>query len=543
MRSGRNSVGKMHQWFAACMLVLGLLAPGLAAFAGDTPKRGGILTFMIPADSPPSFDGHREATFATIHAVAPFYSVLIRANPENPAVTTEFVCDVCTEIPAPSDDGRTYAFPIRGDVRFQDGSVMTADDVAASWNKIVDPPEGVISPRRGYYSMIDKIAASDPKTVVFHLKFATAAFLPALADPYAFIYKKEILDRDPHWFEKNIMGSGPFRFKEYQLGQSISGVRNPDYYRAGLPYLDGFTGIFADKQAVRVAAIRSDRAAIEFRGFPPATRDELVAALGDKITVQESDWNCGALITPNHARKPFDDARVRRALTLAIDRWNGAAPMSRITVSRTVGGIVFPTSPLAATKAELEQLAGYWPDIEKSRAEARRLLKEAGAEGLTFELLNRNVDQPYKFNAVWVIGEWSKIGVQVTQRVLPTGPYDEALRHGEFAVAVDAECQNIVNPLLDGTKYLPHSVSDANYGNYDDPAEIDIYDRMLREADFARQRDLMRQFEKRVLDTEAHESFLLWRYRIVPYRSYVKGFKISPSHYVNQDLATIWLDR
>ena len=65
----------------------------------NTPKRGGTLTFMIPADSPPSFDGHRENTFATIHAVAPFYSVLIRANPENPADTTEFVCDVCTEIP------------------------------------------------------------------------------------------------------------------------------------------------------------------------------------------------------------------------------------------------------------------------------------------------------------------------------------------------------------------------------------------------------------------------------------------------------------
>ena len=399
----------MHRSFAACVAILVCL--GLPAFADETPKRGGILTFMIPADSPPSFDGHRENTFATIHSVAPFYSVLIRANPENPGATTEFVCDVCTEIPKPTEDGLTYAFPIRGDVRFQDGSLLTAYDVAASWNKIVDPPEGVISVRRGYYSMIDKVEASDPKTVVFHLKFATAAFLPALADPYAFIYKKEILDRDPHWFEKNIMGSGPFRFKEYQLGQSISGERNPDYYRPGLPYLDGFIGIFADKQAVRVAAIRSDRAAIEFRGFPPATRDELVAALGDKITVQESDWNCGALITPNHARKPFDDAGVRRALTLAIDRWHGAAPMSRITVSRTVGGIVFPTSPLAATKAELEQLAGYWPDIEKSRAEARRLLKEAGAEGLTFELLNRNVDQPYKFNGTWVIDEWSKIGM------------------------------------------------------------------------------------------------------------------------------------
>jgi peptide/nickel transport system substrate-binding protein len=171
------------------------------------------------------------------------------------------------------------------------------------------------------------------------------------------------------------------------------------------------------------------------------------------------------------------------------------------------------------------------------------LLKEAGADGLTFELLNRNVDQPYKFNALWVIDEWSKIGVKVTQRVVPTGPFIEALRAGDFAAVLDGDCQNIVNPLLDGTKYLPRSVSPSNYGYYEDPSEVELYDRMLRETDFARQRDLMRQFEKLVPDTEAHEIFLLWRYRIVPYRSYVKGWKVSPSHYVNQDLATIWLDK
>jgi len=527
----------------ALLASLGFSSAHLSAWADETPKRGGILTYMIPADAPPSFDGHRENTFATIHAVAPFYSVLIRANPENPADTTSFVCDVCTEMPAPADGGKTYTFTIRDDVKFADGSMISADDVAASWNHIVNPAPGIISARQGYYSMVDKVEATSPRSVVFRLKFATAAFIPALADPYAFIYKKALLDRDPHWYEKNVMGSGPFLFKEYQTGQSISGTRNPDYYRKGLPYLDGFIGIFADKQATRVAAIRSDRASIEFRGFPPSVRDELKQALGDQITVQESDWNCGNPITPNHARKPFDDARVRRALTLAIDRWHGAPAMAKISVMHTVGGVAFPGSPLAATKEELEQLAGFWPDIEKSRTEARRLLKEAGQENLTFELLNRNVDQPYKFNALWVIDEWSKIGVKATQRVLQTGPFGEAVRAGNFDAVVDGDCQNIVNPLLDGTKYLPHSVSSSNYGNYEDPEEVDIYNRMVREPELAKQRELMRAFEKRVLDTEAHEIFLLWRYRIVPYRSYVKGWKIGPSHYVNQDLATIWLDR
>ena len=144
--------------------------------------------------------------------------------------------------------------------------------------------------------------------------------------------------------------------------------------------------------------------------------------LGDKITVQESDWNCGNVVTPNHQKKPFDDVRVRKALFLAIDQWKGAQALSKIAIVKTVGSIVFPGSPLAATKEELQQMIGYWPDIEKSRAEARRLLKEAGQENLTFELLNRNVDQPYKIVGTWLVDEWSKVGIKATQKVVPTGP-------------------------------------------------------------------------------------------------------------------------
>jgi ABC-type transport system substrate-binding protein len=89
----------------------------------ETPKTGGFLTYAIPADAPPSFDAHREATFATMHSTAPFYSVLIRVNPNKPSSATDFVCDLCTEMPQPSDNGRTYAFNIREDVKFHDGSL------------------------------------------------------------------------------------------------------------------------------------------------------------------------------------------------------------------------------------------------------------------------------------------------------------------------------------------------------------------------------------------------------------------------------------
>jgi peptide/nickel transport system substrate-binding protein len=529
--------GILRLWLAA----LGLALAATPAAAEEKPKYGGTLTYLIPADSPPTFDAQREQTYATIHSAAPFYSMLVRVNPMNPGSTTDIVCDVCTEVPEPTDGGKIWTFKIRDDVKFHNGDKLTADDVAASFNKIAFPPQGVTSPRSSNFDMVEKIEAPDPSTVVFRLKFATGAFLPAVADPYNWIYQKKTLDSDPHWYEKNILGSGPFKFVEYQTGQSIKGVRNPDYHHKGLPYLDGFHAIYAPKQSTQLDAIRADRAAMEFRGYPPSAIKELKDELGDKIVVQEHDWNCGHLIWFNHQKKPFDDVRVRKALTLAIDRWGGLPGLSQVAIMRRVGSIIFPGSPLAPSREQLEQIPGFWPDIEKSRAEARRLLKEAGVENLTFEMLNRATDQPYKYNGIWAVDQWSKIGVKVTQRVMPVGPWFAALRSGDFGVGLSGNCQGIVNPLLDVHAFLPRSVNSANFGYYEDPELLEIHEKALHSSDPQEQKELMHQFAKRVMGDEAHIAFLGWWYRLVPHRSYVNGWKIGPSHYLNQDLGTIWL--
>src|SRR5919197_5862987 len=135
------------------------LAAALPVSAEETPKRGGALTYMIPADAPPTFDGHRETTYATAHSVAPFYSVLIRVNPENPSSTTDFVCDLCTEMPKPTDGGKSYTFKLIQGVKFHDGTPLTSADVLASWKKIIHPPQGVTSARESFYTMVDAVEA------------------------------------------------------------------------------------------------------------------------------------------------------------------------------------------------------------------------------------------------------------------------------------------------------------------------------------------------------------------------------------------------
>ena len=160
--------------------------------------------------------------------------------------------------------------------------------------------------------------------MAFKLEYGTKAFIPALANPYLWIYKADILKKDMHWYEKNVMGTGAFKFKGYVAGSHVEGVRFDDYFIKGRPYLDSFRAIFIGKQAPQVAAIRGGRALVNFRAFPPKTRDDLQKALGAKLTVQESTWNCVLIVTPNHKVKPFDDPRVRRALSLALDRWEAS---------------------------------------------------------------------------------------------------------------------------------------------------------------------------------------------------------------------------
>ena len=373
------------------------------------PRYGGELVFPVPSE-PPSYDGHREETFGLIHPFAPFYSTLLRVDPTDPSGTKP-VGDLA-ESWTVSKDGLTYTFKLRQGVKFHDGSEMTSTDVKASYDKIVFPPAGVGSSRKGQYRSVEAVEAPDPYTVRFRLKWPESSFLLALSSPYNFIYKADILAKDIHWYEKNVMGTGPFKFVEHVKGSHVVGKKNPDYWDKGKPYLDGFRAVFVASSSAQVAMIRGERGHIQFRGFSPAERDSLVQALGNKITVQESPWDCILMGVINHEKKPFDDKRVRRALTLALDRYEGSKALSRIAIVKEVAGVQVPGTPYATPPAELEKLAGYGRDINAARAEARRLLKEAGAEGLSFTFKNRGIPMPYEPLAIWMIDQWRQIGAQ-----------------------------------------------------------------------------------------------------------------------------------
>jgi peptide/nickel transport system substrate-binding protein len=176
------------------MVTLMSLGAVPATLAQEQPHYGGVLRIALAAD-PPTLDMHQEQTFAVCQPMGAIYNTLVQFDPHD---HTKIAGDLATSWTV-SDDYLSYTFTIQDGVKFHDGSELTSADVKASWDRIVSPPQGVISPRSMYYQMIKRVEAPDPHTVVFHLNYPSASFLALLSRPDGFIYAKKYLDQDPNY--------------------------------------------------------------------------------------------------------------------------------------------------------------------------------------------------------------------------------------------------------------------------------------------------------------------------------------------------------
>jgi len=515
------------------LLTLAALAP--PTDAGETPRSGGTLLAVIGAD-PPSLDPHQESTFATIQLVAPLYSTLLQFDPsEYPKI----IGDVATEWRI-ADDGLTYTFKIRKGIKFHDGSVMTAADVKATYDKIIFPPSGVRSVRKAAYTAVEKVEATDDATVVFSLKFPAASLLANLAPPWTVVYPKKYLGQDPNYFKTNVVGSGPFKFKGYTRGSTFEGVRNPDYFVKGRPYLDGYKFFISTETSVRAAAIRSGRAHIEFRNLPLPEVEAIKKQHGDRVVVQQTPFTAWWGIALQNQVKPFNDVRVRKALSLGIDRPSASKVLYPLTGLQGVGGLMRPGTEWAMPPAELEKFPGYGKDIEKNRAEARRLLAEAGyPNGLKLVLKNRNVKLPYQDFAVFVIQEWKKIGVEAEHRPLETATwFADGQDTGSFEAMVTPGAEFMDDPDQFLGRYTTGSTQ--NWGRFSDPQVDRLFARQARALDPSERKPLVNELEKIVLENAYYIQGLWWSRNVVHWAK-IKNYVAPPNHYSNQKLQDVWL--
>ena len=501
------------------------------------PKRGGILQFAISAETP-HYDCHSSDTYATLHFVAPFYSTLLTFNLDKYPEVKGDLAESWTVAP----DLLTYTFKLRSGVTFHDGTPLTSADVKATYDRLRYSPQGVTSTRQATFGDIDTIETLDPLTVIFKMRSVNVAMLEHFASPWNCIYAAKDLVANPNVPKTKINGTGPFIFVQHVRGSHVVGKKNDKYFKPGLPYLDGFRGVFMLAAATMLNAIQGGQVMAEFRGISPAERDRLVQTLGDRVRVEELDWTINLLIAFNTEKKPFNDVRVRRALLMAIDRWGGGPGLSRISTLRSVGGVIRPGSPYATPEAELVKLPGFSKDIDAARTEARRLLREAGVPNLSFTLHNRNLAMPYTAAGIFLINQWRQIGVAVNHKQFDTAPYLATMNAGNHEVAIDFSNLFMDEPSLALAKYLSYERAPENRSRANDTILDDLYDQQVRERDMEKRKMLIQAFERRLFE-QAYQQPLLWWHRIVPTHKVVMGWKMSPSHTLGQDLAEVWLDQ
>jgi peptide/nickel transport system substrate-binding protein len=520
---------------AGTALSLVLMACGTVS-AAETPKHGGVLDFAVDAE-PGNYDCHANVSFAALHPLAPHYSMLLKFDAENYPQVKGDLAESWTVSP----DKRTYTFSLKPNVFFHDGSKMTSADVKASYERIAHPSDGVVSARQVDYAAIANIDTPDAQTVVFHLLWPEAAMLANFASPWNCIYSAAKLADDPLFPKTHVLGTGAFVFVEHVRGDHWTGKRFDKYFQPDKPYLDGFVAHFVAGARV-VEGLEKGSILAEFRSVTPPERDQLQAAMGDKVYLGETPWLINLMVVFNTEKPPFDDTRVRGALSLAINRWQAADTLSKTTFLKFVGGIMRPGFSMATPESDLAKIPGFWHDAEASRAEAKRLLAESGHSNLSFTLTNRDIVMPYGPAADYLIQSWKDIGVTVAQQKFNTKDWEGALQRHDFEVGIDFDGDYFDDPTLQLAKYVSTDLSPSNFSGSSDRLLDGLFVGQAITTDPRQRALIVRDFERRAL-TEAYSVPFLWWNRIVAASSRMKGWTLTPSHYLEQDLTDVWLDR
>ena len=233
-------------------------ALALALAHGDKPRYGGKF-LSVGNEEVPFYDMHQTSFGGIYAAVAPAYNCLIRTSPYDPK--GQEIMPELADTWEVSDGGKTLTFHLHKGVKWHDGAPFSSADVKYTIERIMHPPQGMVSPRGPVFNaLIERVEAPDSDTVVVHGKGPSTLLLPLFASGHNVIIPKHIVEKDPvNALKTRVIGTGPFRLKEPPTTSLWKYERNPDYFKKDLPYLDEIEiHLITDPQAM-VAALLSKR--------------------------------------------------------------------------------------------------------------------------------------------------------------------------------------------------------------------------------------------------------------------------------------------
>jgi peptide/nickel transport system substrate-binding protein len=532
----------------ALLLILGGLAAVPAAAQAPAPvaregKPGGTLRLVLREDLPQGFSIHETATNSVTWPSMPCYNNLVVYDQTKRLGRMDTIVPELAEKWSWQDNYRNLVFFLRKNVRWHDGQPFTSKDVKFTFDVVREAPDAPaklrINPRKEWYANVEAVEAPDPHTVVFRLKRPQPSLVAMLASGYSPVIPAHVPIAE---HRARCIGTGPFKFKEWKRGQLVELVRNPDYFVKGRPYLDGVRYTVIVERGTRVAALQANQIDVAYPGETTLSIYEQLKAAVPSMVFTESASNVSENLLLNTKKPPFDNVKVRRALSFAIDR---RAYTQTVHRGAAVVGASLAPKPWGVwglLEKDLAQLPGYGGAAE-GRALAKKLLAEAGfgpGNPLKVEVVTRAIAIYLDFSG-FVVSALKQVGVEATLKQIETAQWHPMVTRREFLIGANLTGLGVDDP--DANFYENYACgSSRNYGDYCNEEVTRLIEAQSQEIDQKKRIALVWQIQKK-LEEDAARPTMGWRTDRFAHYPYVKNLILNQVTYNCCRLQEVWLDK
>jgi peptide/nickel transport system substrate-binding protein len=526
-------IGRSAVIAAALFVALSVLSTSFAQ------KRGGILK-MYDFDSPPTVSILEEATASSQSPMMGVFNNLVLFDQHQKQNRLDaIVPDLATDW-SWNEDGTALILRLRQGVKWHDGQPFTAKDVVCTWDLMMETGKEKLrfNPRKSFYKNLDRVTANGDHEGTFHLKRPQPGFLNLLAGGFSAIYPCHVPAAQ---MRQHPIGTGPFKFVEFKPNETIKVTRNPDYWKPGLPYLDGIDYTIIKDPATATLAFIAGKVDMT---FPYLLR---IPQLND-VRSQVSQASCeitpnggvNAHLLVNRDTPPFDNLEMRHAMALAIDRRAFIDILGQ--GQGDVGGVLQPPpdGQWGMPPEMLRTLPGYAPDIEKNRIEARQIMRKLGyGPDNTLKIKVATRDLPlYRDPAVLLIDQLKQVYFDGELDLIDTSRYFPKIMRKEFTVSLNLQTS--------GPEALELFYGCGSSLNWDGYCNREV-DKLLAEqseaADEERRKQLLWEIERKLAADYARPIIFYSRVATC-WQPYIKNMTLMVnSIFSGNRREDIWLDK
>jgi peptide/nickel transport system substrate-binding protein len=519
--------------------LIGLITVAITANQASAQKQGGVLR-MQHMDTPPSASILEEATVSVVVPFMGVFNNLVIFDQNVPRNSFEtIVPDLATKWTW-SDDGRQLVFELRDGVRWHDGKPFTSADVACTFDLLLSPDKLRRSPRSAWWNNVEKVTADGPLQATFHLKHRQPSLIALLASGYSPIYPCHVSTAD---MRRRPIGTGPFKFVELKMNEGAKVTKNKDYWKPGRPYLDGIEYTIIPDRSTRMLAFTSGKYDMTFPTdvSVPLLKNIRRDAPQAQCTMRESAVSVNLLV--NRDSPPFNDPRIRKALSLVLDR-QAFIDILQEGEGQMSGALLTPPAGVWGMPQDMLRTMPGYGDVAKNREQARELMKQAGYspdKRLKVKVSTRNI-ATFKDPAVILIDQLRSIWVDGELEIIDTAIYYNRVFKRDYAVALNLSGSAVDDP--DQNFFENYACGSLrNYNNYCNPEIQKLFEEQSQVTDHDKRLKMVWDIDRKLQEDVARPIIVYGR-AAGCWQPYVKGIVLhTNSIYNNWRFEDVWLDR